>query len=48
MASASGSDIWLRERATDGTVLHTKISVRAEAMKREATVGPPQVLTEHK
>mgnify|MGYP003428973212 FL=1 len=45
---SKGSDIWLRERASDGTILHTKLSVRAEALRREATVGPPQVLTERK
>jgi hypothetical protein len=39
------SDGWLRERAADGTIIHTVVSLRAEQPRREATTGPPQVLT---
>jgi hypothetical protein len=39
------SDAWLRERGADGTIVHTQVMMRAEAPRRDATVGPPQVLS---
>ena len=40
------SDGLLRERAADGTIIHTAVSLRPEAPRREATQGPPQVLAD--
>jgi hypothetical protein len=40
------SDGWLRERASDGSIVNTVVSLRSERPRREATVGPPQVLTQ--
>jgi hypothetical protein len=38
------SDGWLSERASDGTVINTVLSLRAEEPRRAATLGPPQVI----
>ena len=40
------SDGLLNERAADGAIIHTAVSLRAEAPRRAATQGPPQVLTD--
>lgn len=42
------SDGWLRERAADGSIVQTQVSLRPEAPRRDATQGPPQVLTRAK
>jgi len=39
------SDAWLSERATDGTVQNTVLSLRAQTPRREATTGPPQIVS---
>jgi len=41
-----GSEGWLRERAADGSILHTVLSVSPESPRREATQGPPRILTQ--
>lgn len=40
------SDGWLRERTSDGSIINSVVSLRAEPPRREATLGPPQVLTQ--
>jgi hypothetical protein len=39
------SEGWLRERIADGGVQRSVLALRSEAPRREATTGPPQVLS---
>jgi hypothetical protein len=39
------SDAWLSERSSDGVARNTVLSLRAEPPRREATTGPPQIVS---